>query len=98
MTQQTAGRFAIRGNIAQQLDAIRIRRFGGIELLIRTLYAVQNRTQFDVPRERSTAVRMQVANRGADLVVGVPGRRLPLENRSIGSPVEESEEAEGLRH
>ncbi len=95
MAQQAACRFSIRGNVAQQLSTIRVRRFGGIELLVSSLYAIQNRTQIDVPCERCTAVSMQVANRGADLVIGVTGDVFHKKIDQSGIPLENLKKLKG---
>src|ERR1700722_5111776 len=71
MAQRATGRLPAGRNIANQLDAVRIRRLAAVQFVIGSLHAINDRRQSNVPHEASPRVGVNGTYSRSYLVVGV---------------------------
>ena len=89
MAQRPSGNFTARRHIADQLDAIRIRRLGGIQFLVSAFHAIYNGRKRQVTIQAGPAVGMKRADSRADLVIGIARYVFHQKVDQAGIPLED---------
>lgn len=92
MAQGGAGDLAVGRNVANELDAVRIGRFGWVQLLVGAFDAVDYGSEGDVAGKAGSAIVMDGADGGANLIVGISGDVLHEEIDPAGVALQDTED------